>query len=85
MSKRFDPVPFNRIKAQKSQDFITLLHRLEDEILSVSPDRPSREISLALTHLEEVCMWTNRAIALSSIGELFVHPGAPAENAESVK
>ena len=36
-------------------------HTLAQIIVTITPD--SREQSLALTHLEEVCFWANAAIA----------------------
>ena len=48
-------------KAAKHQQIRTSCHMLAQELVSIVPE--GRELSNALTRLEEVMMWTNAGIA----------------------
>lgn len=63
MSERFVPVPFNDFQIHLSKGLVKEAQLLEAYILSLTC-KSTRELSLALTKLEECVMWANRAIAV---------------------
>lgn len=60
---RFVSVPFTPEKLEISKSLVAHAQRLERIILEFIPT--GREQSLALTHLEEVVFWSNRALSVS--------------------
>lgn len=62
VASRFDyHPPSTEDVALRHQRVRLLCDELAGELLNVAPE--SRELSLALTNLEQVCMWANAAVA----------------------
>jgi hypothetical protein len=65
MASRFVPIPFNKVKRYKSARFAIAAQNFE---LALNEElKPSRELALAFTTLEEAVMWANRAIAVEGV------------------
>lgn len=61
LSNRFTFHPASRATGPQYDSVRSMCHELAVELDSICPD--SRELSLAITHLEEVMFWANAAVA----------------------